>query len=112
MTEPKTPSEVVAQAQDNSWWNKDPLVMKAAAVGIATSIAVSLGAFGLITDEQRTIIIEQVGNITFGVFVILPLVISLATALWARLSVFSPRTAARAAVTSATTGVPTLMPPP
>jgi hypothetical protein len=68
---------VVEQSRDNSWWNRDPLVVKAAVVGFATSIAVALGAFGLITEEQRDIIITQVGNITVGVVVLAPLVISL-----------------------------------
>jgi uncharacterized membrane protein len=106
---------VVEQSRDNSWWNRDPLVVKAAVVGFATSIAVALGAFGLITEEQRDIIITQVGNITVGVVVLAPLVISLVTALWARLSVFSPRTAAKIAVLNASRPAgsePTLLSPP
>lgn len=112
MAEPLTGQEVVAQARDTSIWNTEPVVAKAAVVGIATSILLALGAFGLVTEEQRLVIIEQIGNITYGVFVILPLVVSLLTALWGRLSAFSPRTAARSAVASAQSGVATLSPPP
>lgn len=106
---------VVEQAQDNSIWNTDPLVAKAAVVGFVSSVLIALGAFGLVTEEQRLVIIEQVGNITFGVFVVLPLIISLLTALWSRLSVYSPRTAARIAVFNAAKPAgsdPSLLSPP
>lgn len=115
MTEPLTGSEVIEQARDNSIWNTEPVVAKAAVVGITTSVLIALGAFGLVSEEQRTVIIEQVGNITYGVFVILPLVISLLTALWGRLSAYSPRSAAKIAVANAAApagAVPTLDPPP
>lgn len=108
-------SAVEAQARDNSILATDPLVAKAAVIGIATSVLIALGAFGLVSEEQRTVIIEQVGNITYGVFVVLPLVIAMVTALWARLSVYSPRTAARIAVANAAQPAgsePTLLSPP
>ncbi len=111
----KTGAEVREQANDNSFWNTDPLVAKAAVVGVVTSVLVALGAFGLVSEEQRLVIIEQVGNITYGLFVILPLVISMLTALWARLSVYAPRTAARIAVRNAALPIgsaPTLLSPP
>lgn len=106
---------VVEQARDNSLMNTEPLVAKAAVVGVVTSICIALGAFGLVTEEQRNIIVEQVGNITFGVFVLLPLIVSLLNALWGRLSAFSPRTAARVAVINASRPAgsePTLLSPP
>ena len=112
MTDVKTGAEVIEQAHNTSIWNTEPVVAKAAVVGVTTSVLIALGAFGIVTEEQRTVIIEQVGNITYGVFVILPLIISLLTALWSRLSAFSPRTAARSAVASAQSGVATLSPPP
>ena len=123
MPEVMAGAEVREQATDNSFWNTDPLVAKAAVVGVAGSVLMALGAFGIITEEQRLLIIEQIGNITYGVFVVLPIVVSLVTALWARLSVYSPRSAARIAVTNAQLGqdarargemvaVPTLAPPP
>lgn len=112
MAQNPTPAAVVAQANNNAWWNTEPLVAKAAAVGFATSVLIAAGAFGLVTEEQRTVIIEQVGNVTFGVFVILPIAVSLVTALWSRVSTWSGRSVARAAVESAKTGVPTLLPPP
>lgn len=93
-----TGEEVREQAADNSIMNTEPVVAKAAAVGIATSLLVAAGAFGLVTEEQRTIIIEQVGNITYGLFVILPLVITMISALWGRLSAFAPKTAAMIAL--------------
>lgn len=96
-----TGREVVAQAHDNSLMNTEPLVAKAAVVGVATSVLIAAGAFGLVTEEQRTVIIEQVGNVTYGVFVILPLVIAMVTALWARLSAYAPRTVARIAIQNA-----------
>ncbi len=106
---------VVEQSRDNSFLNTEPLVAKAAVVGVATSILIALGAFGLVTEEQRTVIVEQVGNITFGIFVILPIIISLLNALWGRLSAFSPRTAARIAVLNASKPAgsdPSLLTPP
>jgi len=106
---------VVRQSQDNSVMNTDPLVVKAAVIGVATSLLVAAGAFGLVTEEQRTIVIEQIGNIAYGLAVILPLLITMITALWARLSVYAPRTAARIAVDNAkqpADSPPTLAPPP
>ena len=97
----KIGSAVIAQARDNSWWNKDPVVMKGIVAGGATSICIALGAFGIISEEQRTTIVEQVGNLTVAVFVIAPIVITTGTALWQRLSAWSPRSAARIAVLNA-----------
>jgi peptidoglycan/LPS O-acetylase OafA/YrhL len=94
----ETGAEIVALSKDNSLLATEPLVAKAAVVGVVSSVLVALGAFGLVTDEQRTVIIEQVGNITYGLFVILPFAISIATALWGRLSTFAPRTAALIAI--------------
>jgi hypothetical protein len=93
-----TGAEIVALSKDKSLLATEPLVAKAAVVGVATSLLVALGAFGLVTEEQRTVIIEQVGNVTYGLFVIAPFVISIGTALWGRLSTFAPRTAARIAI--------------
>lgn len=115
MAEPKVGAEVVAQANDDSWFNTEPAVAKAVVVGGTTSVLIAAGAFGLVSEEQRTVIIDQVGNITYGVFVLLPIGISLATAAWARLSTFSPRTAARIAIANAKApagAAPTLMSPP
>jgi peptidoglycan/LPS O-acetylase OafA/YrhL len=89
-----TGDEVRAQAVDNGIMNTEPLVAKATVVGVVSSLLVALGAFGLVTDEQRTVIIEQVGNITYGLFVIAPFVITMVSALWGRLSAYAPRTAA------------------
>jgi len=114
MSEQKTGQEVVAQARDDSFLNTEPLVAKAAVVGIVTSICIALGAFGLISEDQRDIIVDQVGSITVALFVLAPIIISAVNALWGRLSAFSPRSAAKIAVSNAanTTGVPTLSPPP
>lgn len=101
MTEPKVGQEVVNQANDDSLLNTEPLVAKAAVVGVATSVLVALGAFGLVTEEQRTTITHAVGELTYYLFVLLPLIVSLVTGLWARLSTFSPRSAARIAVANA-----------
>jgi hypothetical protein len=89
-----TGDEVRAQAADNSIMNTEPIVAKNTVVGFTTSLLVALGAFGLVTEEQRSIIIEQVGVVTYGLFVLLPLVITTVSALWSRLSAFAPRTAA------------------
>ncbi len=112
MSDQKVGQEVRAQAIDSSVFNTEPVVAKAAVVGFVTSVCLALGAFGIVTEEQRLTIIEQVGNITYGIFVILPLLVALVSALWGRLSAFSPRTAARSAVASAQSGVATLDPPP
>ncbi len=111
----ETGNEVRQQARDNSLFNTEPVVAKAAVVGFVTSVCIALGAFGLVTEEQRNIIVEQVGNITFGIFVVGPLILSLLTALWQRLSAFSPRTAARIAVLNASKPAgsdPSLLSPP
>jgi peptidoglycan/LPS O-acetylase OafA/YrhL len=110
-----TGEEVRAQAADNSIFNTEPVVAKAAVVGVVTSALVALGAFGLVTEEQRTIIIEQVGNITYGLFVLLPFVISIGTALWQRVSAYAPRTAALIALANLRKppgSEPTLLSPP
>jgi peptidoglycan/LPS O-acetylase OafA/YrhL len=93
-----TGEEVRAQAVDTGIMNTEPVVAKAAVVGVVSSLLVALGAFGLVTEEQRTIIVEQVGNITYALFVVLPLVITMASALWGRLSAYAPRTAALIAI--------------
>lgn len=111
----KTGAEVIRQSRNDSWWNKDPLLMKAAVVGVTGSICLALGAFGIVSEEQRLTIIETIGNITYGVFTLLPLFFAIVTALWARLSVFSPRTAAKIAVANAAApsgAAPTLLSPP
>jgi uncharacterized membrane protein len=115
MNDTMTGDEVVAQSQDNSWWNRDPLLVKAAVVGVTTSILLALGAFGLVSEEQRGAITHAVGETVYWAFVLLPLVISFTTALWARLSVVSPRTAAKIAVRNAalpTGSAPTMLTPP
>jgi hypothetical protein len=115
MADVKTGGAVFAQANDDSLLNTDPLVAKAAVVGVTTSVLIALGAFGLVSEEQRLLVIEQVGNITYGVFVVLPLIVSLVTAIWARVSTFSPRTAAKIAVQNAALpagAAPTLLTPP
>ena len=89
-----TGEQVREQAADTSIMSTEPVLAKAAVVGVVSSILVALGAFGLVTEEQRTIIIEQVGNVTYGLFVIAPIAITVGTALWQRLSAFAPRTAA------------------
>lgn len=96
-----TGDAVVRQANDDSWWNKDPLVVKAAVTGAVGSVLLALGAFGLVTEEQRLVIMEQVGNIAYGVFVVLPLVVAMVTAIAGKVGktgVFSPKTAAEVAV--------------
>ena len=115
MVDAKSGNAVRLQALDNSFWNTDPLIAKAAVVGFLGSVLLALGAFGIVSEEQRLLIIEQVGNITYGIFVVLPIVVSLVTAVWARLSVFSPRSAAQIAVSNAakpTGAEPSLPTPP
>jgi hypothetical protein len=113
MADIKTGNQVVAQANDNSLFNTEPVVAKAAVVGIATSILIALGAFGLVTEEQRNTIVEQVGNITVGIFIVAPFLIQIATALWQRLSAYSPRSAAKIAVDNAAApiGTPPVLDP-
>lgn len=101
MSEIASGKEVRDIARDTSIMNTDPLIAKAAVVGFVTSVLIALGAFGIVTEEQRTIIVEQVGNITLGLFIILPIVVSVINALWGRLSTFSPRSAAATAVRNA-----------
>lgn len=111
----KSGGAVVAQASDDSILNTEPIVAKAAVVGVATSVLLALGAFGIVTEEQRLTIIEQVGNITYAVFVILPIIVALLTAVWSRLSAYAPRTAARIAVANAAApagSAPSLIGPP
>lgn len=107
MVTPNT-NPVVAQANDDSLWNTEPAVAKAAVVGLVTSILVALGAFGLVSEEQRTAIVQAVGEVTYYLFVLLPLLASVAAGIWTRLSVWSPRSAARLAIENAQRTTPTL----
>lgn len=108
MAEHKTPSEVVAQAQDNSVWNTDPALVKGTVVGLVTAVGSILVIGGYIDETQKQALADNAG-------VIVPAVLGIAAvvqAVWTRRSVWAPRTAAQAAVVSAKTGVPTLIPPP
>jgi hypothetical protein len=94
----KPQGDVVRQSLDTSIMNTEPVVAKAAVVGVVGSVLLALAAFGIVTEEQRLVIIEQIGNITYGLFTLLPIAFTIISAVWGRLSAFSPKRAAGIAV--------------
>lgn len=102
---------VVAQANDNSFTNTDPAVLRGAVVGVVTAAGAILVIGGWISEEQKNALAEQAGIIVPAVFAIAAIV----QAVWTRASVYSPRTAAEIAVANAEQPAgapPTLAPPP
>ncbi len=102
---------ILAQSQDNSLGNTEPVVVRSAIVGIVTSGIAILAFSGLITDEQRQILEEQAGIIIPALALIVPIV----GAFLGRLAAYSPRSAAKIAVANAgqpAGDAPTLDPPP
>lgn len=111
MAEPLTGAEVVEKAHDNSWWNKEPAVVRGAIVSLVGAAATVLVVSGVLDTEQKRTLEENAGTIAVAVMVIIPILQSV----WTRLSVYSPRTAARIAVKNAELprGVgPTMLTPP
>jgi len=106
-----TGHEVVQQANDNSPGNTEVALVRGAVVGIVTVVGSMLVLGGYIDESQKQAIIDNVG-------VIVPAVLALAAivqALWTRMGVYSPRSAAQIAVENAKAPAgtpPTLAPPP
>ncbi|HTE20935.1 MAG TPA: hypothetical protein VK689_21430 [Armatimonadota bacterium] len=109
MTEHKTGYAVVEQAQDGSPWNAEPAVVRGAVISVVGAVATLLVVSGVLTIEQKEALEQNAGTIAVAVLVILPILQSV----WTRFAVYSPRSAAKIAVSNAPVGVtPTLDPPP
>lgn len=107
----KTGREVVRQANDSSWLNSEPSVVRGAVISVVGAIATLLVVGGVLDQDQKRQLEENAGTIAVAVLVILPILQSI----WTRLAVYSPRTAAKIAVENATLpsgAAPTLAPPP
>lgn len=92
------------QAADGNVWNTEPAVVKGAVIAFIGAIGTIAVIGGWITSDEVKTLQDQAGVIIPALFVIL----SLVQAIWTRASVWSPRSAAQAAVASAERGVPTL----
>lgn len=98
MAEEPTGQAVVEQAQDKSFWNTDPAIAKAAVTGLING-AVTIGVvFGVMTEDQREPLTEGIGQVVVGGLVTLSIVVPIVQGIWTRLSVWSPKHAAAAAV--------------
>jgi hypothetical protein len=103
--------EVVQQARDNSITNTDPAMVRGAVVGIVTAVGSILVIGGYISEDQKQALADNAGVIVPALFAIAAVV----QAIWTRMSVYSPRTAAKIAVANAVAPAgspPTLAPPP
>jgi uncharacterized membrane protein len=111
MAEQKAGGEVVAQAGDNSIWNAEPAVVRGAVISIVGLVATLLVMSGVLTPEQKQQLEDNAGTIAVAVLLILPILQSI----WTRLAVYSPRSAAKIAMSNASKpagAAPTLDPPP
>jgi len=103
--------EVVKQANDNSIQNTDPALVRGTIVGIVAAVCSILVLGGYIDESQKQSIIDNVGIIVPALVAL----ISIIQAIWTRMAVYSPRSAAKIAVTNAAAPAgtpPTLAPPP
>lgn len=111
MSDPKTGAAVVAQANDDSWLNTEPAVVRGAVISIVGALATLLVVGGVLDAEQKRTLEENAGTIAVAVLVILPILQSV----WTRFGVWSGRTVAKIAMENASkssSAVPTLAPPP
>lgn len=111
MAQNPTRSEVVAQANNDSPLNTDPALVRGAVVGIVGAVASILVIGGYVDEGQKSALVDNVGVIVPAVLVIA----SVIQAVWTRLAVYSPRSAARIAIENANAPAgspPSLAPPP
>lgn len=92
------------QASDDSIGNSEPAVITGAVVGIIGGIGAALVMNGKATTDDIRVLQDQAGIIIPAIF----LVWGVGQGIITRFRVWSPRSAARAAVASAERGVPTL----
>lgn len=119
MSEATKRAEVVAVAKDDSWWNREPAVLRGAVVSVVGSVATVAVVAGWLPQEQKQLLEDNAGTIVVAVAAIIPI----AQGLWTRLKAFAPKTAATIAVvntdeayaagkTGAPKPAPTLLSPP
>jgi hypothetical protein len=111
MVEPTTGREVRDQARDNSFLNTEPAIARGAVIAGVGAVGTILVVFGVLDNAQKDALAENAGTIVVAILAIVPIV----QAVWTRLAVYSPRTAARIAVENASLPVgaaPTMAPPP
>lgn len=108
--QPKVGAAVVAQAEDNSLENTNPVAWRGALGSIVALLLMIAVYQGWITQDSSNVVSENIDKIIDAILVILPIAI----ALWARLKAYAPKTAAKIAVAnaSAISSVPTLVTPP
>lgn len=94
MSESTTRKEVVAVAKDESWWNKEPAVVRGAVVGTVGAVATVAVIAGWIPLEQKQVIEDNAGTLVLVAFALVPV----AQGLWTRIKAFAPKTAAEIAI--------------
>lgn len=119
----KSGAAVIEQADDDGFWNTDPAIAKGAVTGAAAGVTTIAVVFGVMEESQREPLIAAVGETAFWAVTALTFIVPIVQAAWTRLSVWSPRTAARVALANAQRAYaagregaapppPTLAPPP
>ncbi len=97
MADTKTGQAVVAQANDDSWGNSEPAVVRGAVISVVGLLATLLVMSGILDQSQKQTLEDNAGSIAVAVVLILPILQSIVT----RLAVYSPRSAARVAIENA-----------
>ncbi len=97
MSESKVGAEVVRQANDDSWENSEPAVVRGAVISVVGLLATLLVMSGILDQSQKQTLEDNAGSIAVAVVLILPILQSIVT----RLAVYSPRSAARVAIENA-----------
>lgn len=104
----KTGGEVVEQARDNSFTNREPAVVAGAVVGVVGAVGSILVIGGYIDEGQKQALADNAGIIVPAVFAIAAVI----QTAWTRAKAYSPRSAARIAVANAAApaGTPPILP--
>jgi hypothetical protein len=97
MAEPRTGAEVKALANDDSLPATEPVLLRSTIIGIVSAVLSILVLSGVVTGDERAAIEEHVGVIVPALLLLLPVL----SGIWSRLAAYSPRSAARIAVTNA-----------
>jgi hypothetical protein len=110
---------VYEQARDKTIANTEPLSLRGLIMSAVALIALVLVFNGLLTQDESDQLMDAVEKLLLALIAVAPFI----TALWGRLSVWSPKTAAGVAVQNVQAGFdaaqagnarpePTLAPPP
>jgi hypothetical protein len=98
MASPSNP--VVAQAQDDSLANRDPVLVRAAIVGIINAVLAFLVVNGTMTEAESAQFVVNLKILAPSVALLAPLI----AGWWGKLAAYSPRSAAEIAVENVNAG--------